>query len=211
MPILDDKYIHKVIKGGKPISEYTKGVSVNGNTKMHPANKSYTYKLDASPGEMPPEFRPYLTPGDMLALGAFEGKYLNDCWKEFPVEWYLYATSLGKLSSTADPSINYFQIKSRQPLSVWKENGWAPSTGKPKKKSILSDPETNPDERGWFQWYCRYWLGRRIPELDKVQIARWKAFNRHAGQIRANCTPGDLSCRPKQRQALLQWAYNPFI
>jgi hypothetical protein len=212
MPILDDKYIHKVIKGGaKSLTEYKKGVTVNGNTTMHPTNKSYKYTLDASPGEMPPEFRPYLTPGDMLALGAFEGKYLNDCWKEFPVEWYLYAASLGKLSSTADASINYFKIKSRQPLSVWKENGWAPTTSKPKKKSILSDPETNPDERGWFQWYCRYWLGRRIPELDKVQIARWKAFNRHAGQIRAHCTPGDLSCRPKQRQALLQWAYNPFI
>jgi hypothetical protein len=175
---------------------------------MNPFHKQYSYILSEEPGAgFDPEFRPDMTPGEMLALGVFEGKYLNDCYCEFPAEWFLNAAALGKLSAVADDSVNLFQIKSRQPLSVWKENGWAPSKS---GKGMLGS-HANPDERGWFQWYCRYWIGRRIPDIDRIQIGRWKAFRRHAGQIRAHCSRGDLSCRPRQRQALLQWAYNPFI
>ena len=124
-------------------------------------------------------------------MGVFEGKYCNDCVDEFPSAWFQKA----KLSSVSDPALNYFGIKSRQPLSVWMEKGWI----------------YGPDPRGWFQWYCRYYLGRRLPELDSIQIKRWKSFRRHAGQIKANCDPGDPYCRPKQRQALLQWAHNALI
>ncbi len=159
--------------------------------------KNYSYVLSAKPGKnFDPEFKPELTPAQMLKYGVFEGKYLNDCTGEFPLEWYKNA--LNKLSpQKADSQKNYFKIKSRQPLKVWKQKGW-----------IL--PE-DPDVRGWFQWYCRYYIGRRDPILDQRQIKRWKAFKRHLGQIKKNCTPKDLSCRPKQRQALLQWAYNPFV
>ena len=66
--------------------------------------------------------------------------------------------------------------------------------------------------RDWFQWYCRYSNGRRIEEINKIQIGRRKAFgSRHIGAIKKNCPNNRLSCRRKQRQALLQWAYNPFI
>ena len=130
-------------------------------------------------------------PAEMLKLGVFEGKYCNDCRDEFPAAWYRSA----RLSDEPDASVNCFGIKSRQPLSVWRQKGWI----------------IDPDPRGWFQWYCRYYLGRRIPDVDARQIARWKSFARHAGQIRANCEPHDLGCRPRQRQALLQWAYDPFI
>lgn len=124
-------------------------------------------------------------------MGVFEGKYLNDCRDEFPGDWFGGA----KLSDTADPALNYFGVKSRQPLSVWREKGWI----------------YGPDPRGWFQWYCRYWRGRRLPKVDAIQIRRWRAFNRHAAQVRANCDPADVFCRPRQRQALLQWAYDPLI
>jgi hypothetical protein len=208
MPLLGDEYIKKVRHKSKSISEYKKGTVVHGNTAMNPHRKKYEYMLEENPGEgFAPEFKPALTPAEMLALGAFEGKYLNDSYEEFPAEWFLHAAMLGKLSSEADESINFFGIKSRQPLSVWKENGWVSSKG---GKGLLGGSE-NPDERGWFQWYCRYWIGRRIPEIDRIQIGRWKSFARHAGQIKANCKHGDLLCRPKQRQSLLNWSHNPYI
>ena len=152
----------------------------------------YSYALAAPMGEdFAPDFTPHLSPKEMLALGVFEGKYMNDCRAEFPDDWFEKA----KISETADPLLNFFKIKSRQPLSVWREKGWI----------------REPDPRGWFQWYCRYYRGRRIPKMDAWQIKRWRAFARHAGQIKANCLPMDTDCRPRQRQALLQWAYDPFI
>lgn len=152
----------------------------------------YVYSLSAPEGQnFDEEFQPYFSPARMLELGVFEGRYLNDCQGEFPRAWF----EMAKTSSSPDPSLNYFGVKSRQPLSVWQQKGWI----------------YGPDPRGWFQWYCRYYLGRRLPEIDRLQIARWKGFSRHAGQIRANCYPGDLFCRSRQRQALLQWAYDPFI
>jgi hypothetical protein len=136
------------------------------------------------------EFKPSFTPQEMLKLGVFEGKYLNDCRDEFPQEWYTDA----KVSrDKPDVRLNYFGIKSRMSLQEWQSRGW-----------IVS-----PDNRGWFQWYCRYYLGRRIPEVDDAQIKRWKAFRRHLGQVRKNCPT--VKCRPKQRQALLQWAHDAFV
>jgi len=155
--------------------------------------QGYEYVLSAPAGEaFAPDFMPELTPKEMLELGVFEGHYLNDCRAEFPADWFENA----KLSPEApDVMKNYFQIKSRMSLSEWRKRGW-----------ILA-----PDPRGWFQWYCRYYMGRRIPEIDAVQIRRWKAFKRHKAQVEQNCLPADLSCRRRQRQALLQWAYDPFL
>ena len=151
----------------------------------------YQYILSSLPGQdFAADFKPELTPAQMLARGVFEGHYLTDCRQEFPPEWFVHA----KLSpSKPDESLNQFGIKSRQPLSIWRAKGW-----------ILG-----PDVRGWFQWYCRYYLGRRLPEIDRVQILRWKSFYRHKAQILKHCPPGCLECRARQRQALLQWAYNP--
>ena len=217
-----DKMLQTLLKKGKPLHSFQKGQTIKVSNKM---SKGYSYILQENPGEnMDPEFKPYANPGEMLAAGVFEGKYLNDCLLEFPAEWFFNAIQLDKLRpGEADVSVNLFGVDSRKPLSYWVESGWLPAkagtpvtactpvTSHKGKHPELSDKKINPDERGWFQWYCRYWMGRRIPVLDRIQISRWKAFVRHTGQIKANCKPGDLECRPRQRQGIFQWAHNPFI
>ena len=160
------------------------------NDKMQ---QGYSYELSAPMGRnFASDFKPELTPQQMLEMGVFEGHYLNDCQNEFPPIWFENA----RLSfDKPDEQVNYFHIKSRQPLQEWQRKGWI----------------IDPDVRGWFQWYCRYYMGRRLPEIDAWQIKRWKAFKRHKAQVEKNCLIGDLSCRPRQRQALLQWAYNPIF
>lgn len=168
---------------------YKVGDTVVVNDRMQ---RNYRYKLVAPAGKHFLEgFTPRFTPKEMLALGVFEGKYCNDCRGEFPEDWFTKA----RIGEEADAKLNHFGVKSRKPLSHWRKKGW-----------ILW-----PDPRGWFQWYCRYYLGRRLPEIDAIQVKRWRSFARHAGQIRAHCRPGDLSCRPRQRQALLQWSHDPFL
>jgi len=157
------------------------------NDKMQ---KGYKYKLVEPVGKnFHKDFKPDLSPKKMLSMGVFGGKYMTDCRKEFPKDWYIRA----KLSPLFhDPKINYFKVKASQPLFVWQKKGWI----------YPNDP------RGWFQWYCRYYMGRRIEGEDERQIKRWKAMTRHIAQITKNCRPGDLLCRRVQRQALLHWAYD---
>ena len=156
------------------------------NDKMQ---SGYRYVLTEPAGRnFDPDFEPELTPKEMLRLGVFGGKYMTDCRNEFPASWFAGA----KLSpDRRDAQLNGFKINASKPLSYWEKKGW-----------IHED-----DPRGWFQWYCRYYAGRRH-EDDERQIKRWKAMRRHIAQIDKNCRPGDLSCRPKQRQALLHWAYD---
>ena len=153
--------------------------------------KSYSYELSALAGKnFDKEFKPDLTPRQMLELGVFGGLYFSDKPKEFPREWFKKA----KLSTDGKhhKELNYFGVNASQPLSVWQKKGW-----------IYKD-----DPRGWFQWYARYYLGRRIRTEDARQIKRWKAISRHVAQVVKNCRAGDINCRPKQRQALLHWAYD---
>lgn len=205
-----DEMMAILVSKGKPLEEFKKGQKIVVWNKME---KNYSYILSEEPGQNM-AFKPYATPGEILAGGTFEGKYLNDCLLEFPAEWFLNAIQLGTLCpgpQGADVSVNLFGVDSRQPLSFWVKSGWLPGSSHKGQHPELSDAKLNVDERGWFQWYCRYWMGRRIPDLDEVQIKRWKAFVRHQGQIKANCKPGDLECRPRQRQGIFQWAHNPFI
>jgi hypothetical protein len=151
--------------------------------------RGYRYTLSEPAGRnFDPEFKPDLTPKEMLALGVFGGKYMTDCRKEFPASWFARAKLAKK---HRDIDLNFFGVDASQPLSVWKKKGWI-----------------HPDDpRGWFQWYCRYYLGRRHQD-DARQIGRWKAIRRHVKQVQKHCERGDVFCRPRQRQALLHWAYD---
>lgn len=136
-----------------------------------------------------PDFKPQLTPKEMLELGVFGGKYITDCRKEFPTDWFEKA----KLSPNfKNEKLNYFGVCASLSLKVWQNKGWIHPA----------------DPRGWFQWYCRYYMGRRLKEEDFRQIKRWKAFRRHLSAVKKNCLRRDLKCRKKQRQALLHWAYD---
>jgi len=149
----------------------------------------YVYHLtEPEGGHFDPEFRPQLTPAEMLRMGIFGGKYMTDCRDEFPKVWFAHARLCHERH---DPDLNFFGVNASQPLSFWIAKGWI----------------YDEDPRGWFQWYCRYFFGRRCPD-DERQIKRWKAMQRHIAQVRKNCRPGDLDCRRKQRQALLHWAYD---
>ena len=161
-------------------------VEVVVNDRMQ---RGYRYFRTAAEGrEFDPAFEPELTPAEMLELGVFCGKYMTDCRAEFPAEWFARARLA---PDAADCSLNHFGVKASAPLREWRAKGWI-----------------HPDDpRGWFQWYCRYFSGRRM-EDDARQIGRWRAFRRHAAQVTRNCEPSDPFCRPKQRQALLQWAYD---
>ena len=153
--------------------------------------KGYQYQLTEPVGRnFDPDFTPELSPKEMLSLGIFGGKYMTDSINEFPKEWF----SKAKLSpEKTNSNLNYFGINASQSLSEWERKGWI---------------NGHHDPRGWFQWYCRYYMGRRIKDYDEIQIKRWRAMRRHIGQIRKHCHIGDLSCRRRQRQALLHWAYD---
>lgn len=151
--------------------------------------KTHYYLTEETGKNFDTDFEPELSPKELLALGIFGGKYMTDCKDEFPDDWFENA----KLASHArDIKLNYYGVDASMPLKHWQDKGWI-----------------NPvDPRGWFQWYCRYYYGRRIEEEDRRQIKRWKAMKRYLGAVKKNCQKGDLSCRKKQRQALLHWAYD---
>lgn len=163
-------------------------IQVTVNDKMQ---QGYRYERTEPLGKnFDATFKPQLTPKEMLALGVFEGVYLRDCTDEFPKDWFAHALFA---KDKPDPKLNFFGVTASQPLSEWIRKGW-----------IYKD-----DPRGWFQWYCRYYMGRRLRDgEDERQIKRWRAFARHAAQVHHNCRPHDHNCRPRQRQALLHWAYD---
>ena len=136
-------------------------------------------------------FKPQLSPKKMLELGVFGGAYFEKNINEYPKSWFEKA----KISKNFDVNLNRFKIAAGLSREHWIEKGW-----------IFKE-----DPLGWFQWYCRFSLGRRISHIDEIQIKRWKNFTRHVKAIEKNCDSGDLTCRRRQRQAILQWAYDPHI
>lgn len=152
----------------------------------------YTYTLTEPVGKKHrDDFNPQLTPAQMLKLGVFGGNYFTYRPNEFPKEWF-EGVEFSK-SGTSDKELNLFHVNASQSLEEWQKKGWI----------YFEDP------LGWFLWYCRYYQGRRIAEEDLRQIKRWKNMRRHITQLSNSCSKGDMTCRPRQRQALLHWAYDP--
>jgi hypothetical protein len=133
-------------------------------------------------------FAPELTPKQMLALGVFGGKYMTDCRDEFPSSWFVRAKLC---AGRHDPRLNCFGVNASQSLAEWRHRGWI----------------NWHDTRGWFQWYWRYYMGRRTRD-DARQILRWRGIAPHVATIRKQCDKGDVDCRRRQRQAMLHWAYD---
>ena len=127
----------------------------------------------------------------MLELGVFGGSYFGLRTKEYPKSWFKNS----KTSAKFEVNLNRFRVESGMSKKQWLEKGW-----------IFKE-----DPLGWFQWYYRFSIGRRIPHIDEIQIKRWKNFRRHVIAIKKNCESADIDCRRRQRQAILQWAYNPFL
>lgn len=155
----------------------------------NPMQRGYSYVLECKRGSsFHPHFQPALTPKEMLQLGVFGGHYLNSAAGEYPRSWFTRA----KLAAVHDKNVNLFRVDSGLSLEDWRTRGWI-----------------NPqDPRGWFEWYCRYYQGRRSAD-DERQIKRWSAYVRHSVQVR-NDGQGDVTRRVVQRQSLLHWSYDPF-
>jgi hypothetical protein len=191
------------LKASKPKKWFKAGRIITVNNRMQ---KNYKYTLQFNAGThlkhggwdvdgniIHYDFSPKYSPEQMLNLGIMSGKYCNDQIFEFPKEWY---SNLNKFSPEfPDHKINFFKIASRQSLQEWRRKKWIPCAPGDK------------DSRGWFEWYCRYWLGRRQPDVDAIQIKRWRSFNRHYGQYLKHTKGHGIDKHPKRRQALLQWSY----
>lgn len=135
-----------------------------------------TYHFDSDP-----DFTPNKSPADIIREGCFGGSYwrplysktlgttVEDDWRELPAEW-TQGLDIDKylISPDYDPEINKHGVACGQSIEQWEENGWIAH---------------EYDVRGWFQWYCRFWMGRRC-EDDERQISRWRKCVGETGRWR---------------------------
>mgnify|MGYP001325250826 FL=1 len=147
-------------------------------------------------------FEPMFTPKEMLEKGIFGGTYFAELidHKDFPEEWFENIDESFYKSDKYLTKVNFFKIKSGQSQEEWEAKGWM----------------HKDDPRGWFEWYCKYFLGRRH-EDDERQIKRWAAFCGPKGRWRniiyakihaSGCgieNSQDVSRRIQQ--SLLHWSY----
>ncbi|KAK8004556.1 Na+/H+/K+ antiporter P-type ATPase [Apiospora arundinis] len=143
-----------------------------------------------------PDFRPNKSPESILREGAFGGTYfrplyskrlgitIEDDWRELPDEWISGEGGSGSInvekqltSLEYDPAVNKYGVRCGQSIEEWEAAGWIAH---------------EYDVRGWFQWYCRFWMGRRCVDgdggestgEDERQISRWKKCVGETGRWR---------------------------
>ena len=161
-----------------------------------------------------PEFKPNLTPKQVLRMGSFGGTYFRNIQsnvtgkkhsgknaiKSFPKDW-LHGIDLEKkvLSQNYDKNVNTYKVKCGSSLEAWETSNWI----------VKQDPY------GWFQWYCRFYMGRRTKD-DQRQIDRWLKITGPKGRFRRTLMNkiikggkdyNDKSVSPVIRQVLQHWGY----
>lgn len=159
-----------------------------------------------------PEFLPNMTPKEVLQAGSFGGTYYrpiksgvtgksySGVWKELPKDW-LEGLNIGKQvsSPTYDEKVNTYKVKCGGSLEMWESSGWI----------------HKQDPYGWFQWYCRFYQGRRSAD-DERQIGRWLRCAGIQGRWRNNliskcvksgCCFDNVGISPVVRQTLQHWGY----
>ena len=150
------------------------------------------------------QFNPSYTPKEMMSLGIFGGCYFStmpEYWFELPEDWRKVIPEPINYRAKENyymVSHNRFNVKVGTSLIDWQESGAI----------------NEQDPLGWFQWYCRYYQGRRTPD-DARQIGRWRSFvGRHMGPLwRTQCNEdiellNNLNLYPARRQALLHWGWD---
>lgn len=160
-----------------------------------------------------PDFRPNLTPDEVLGAGAFGGGYFRSIYsrtcgrsfgakvhEELPPSWFKdLDVSKYVTSAVYTVQVNRYAVNSGNSLDFWENKGWM----------------RKQDPYGWFQWYCRFFLGRRT-EDDARQVARWTAAIGPKGRwrsylvgqcVRANKRWDDPTASPVTRQTLLHWGF----
>ena len=161
------------------------------------------------------DFKPNVSPQKVFEKGAFGGTYYRPIYssitdknyksgnviKEFKKLGWFKNVDIDKevISSTYDKNINKYKVKCGSSLETWEKNGWI----------VKEDPY------GWFQWYCRFYKGRRIKD-DERQIDRWLKIVGPNGRFRRRLMNeiikkgkeyNDPSVSPVIRQVLLHWGY----
>lgn len=161
-----------------------------------------------------PTFLPNKTPKEILQAGAFGGTYFrpikssvepnvefgDEVWQEFPQDWFEGLNISTQVTSAVyRPEINKYGVKCGASLQEWETSGWI-------------RPQ---DPYGWFQWYCRFFQGRRT-EDDSRQVSRWLACAGPKGRwknrlcklvFQADTNVDDVSISPVIRQTLLHWGF----
>ena len=146
------------------------------------------------------------TPIEVITEGAFRGTYFRDIYSGINGKWY--KTSWKEFdqlkdidqkcycSSYYDASFNKYNVKCGTSLRSWENKGWI--------------NEINP--YGWFQWYFRYWLGRRSGDDERQINRRKKTVSRFRVKLvkmikDAGGKFDEYSISRKIRQILLHWGY----
>ena len=161
-----------------------------------------------------PEFKPNLTPKQVLRMGSFGGTYFRDIHssitgknykgktviKNLPDDWFKGMDIDKKITSSKyDKNVNKYKVKCGSKLEAWEKSGWI----------VEQDPY------GWFQWYCRFYMGRRTDD-DERQVKRWLAFAGPKGRFKKNLINkikdnnadiDDYTISPVIRQSLQHWGY----